>query len=157
MGPCVSISGPWYHDESSEDRVGWSDSETLGFDLETGGYDRGGGDVLEDAQEAVAEVAALGVARLGRRRQRGRDTLSNHSGKKKTQVTREESRFCYVEGKIWALDHILHKVVKRLDMQGPEVRDALLEEVLNGYPAARDPKGPIGKGVREIFRHVFRE
>ena len=72
-------------------------------------------------------------------------------------MTREDSRFCYTEGKIWALDHILHEVVKRLDMQGPEVRDALLEEVLKGYPGARDPEGPIGKGVREIFSHVFPE
>lgn len=39
-------------------------------------------------------------------------------------------------------------------MQGPDVRDALLKAALKGYPGARDPEGPIGKGVREVFGHV---
>ena len=72
-------------------------------------------------------------------------------------MTREDNRFNSTEGKSWALEHILIEVMQRLGIRGQHVHDELLQKALDGYPGARDPEGPIGKGVREIFKNVIPE
>ena len=62
-------------------------------------------------------------------------------------------RYQYQEGKIWALEHLLGAALKATGICKLQL-DELLQQALEGYPGARDPKGPIGKGIRETFRHA---
>lgn len=76
------------------------------------------------------------------------------SGNCNENLNSEDRRNAYIEGKIWALDHLLGLALRSAGVRKPEELDGIFEEALDGYPGARDPDGPIGKGVREIFDHA---
>lgn len=69
-------------------------------------------------------------------------------------LSSEDRRNAYIEGKIWALDHLLGSALRAAGVRKPEELDEIFEQALKCYPGAQDPEGPIGQGVREIFDHA---
>ena len=66
----------------------------------------------------------------------------------------EDERFQYQEGKIWALECLLGAALQVSGI-GDQPLDALIEQARQGYPASRDPDGPIGKGFNETITHAL--
>ena len=66
----------------------------------------------------------------------------------------EDERLQYQEGKIWALECLLGAALQVSGI-GDQPLDALIEQARQGYPASRDPDGPIGKGFNETITHVL--
>ena len=68
-------------------------------------------------------------------------------------MSTEDRRYAYLEGKIWALDHLLGFALKEAGVRDPRTLNEILDQALDGYPGAQ-LEGPIRNGVQEIFQHV---
>lgn len=70
------------------------------------------------------------------------------------EFDREDRRFLYLEGKIWALECLLRAVLGGVDIGNGQLQK-LIEGARRDYPATMDPEGPVGKGFEETVRHVL--
>ena len=65
----------------------------------------------------------------------------------------EDERFQYLEGKIWALEHLLAAALQASGIRDQPL-DTLIEDARNGYPATRVREHPVGMGFDQTIEHV---
>ena len=65
----------------------------------------------------------------------------------------ENERYMHLEGKIWALEWLLGTALKESGIDAQSLEEAI-EQARKGYPATRDPNGPVGMGFNMTVDHV---